>query len=156
MELSKLESKNFTFFFFCFFFVVFASFCVFVGFFLTFVFIYFFLILFLFAKLKSHMKNSGWQKQTKQRQNGLTLSDTASSKEKKIQVMNLKIYMCVWCGWQVSEQASYEELSWWRVGSFKCKKKQQQAPTIIIIIIIINRKETDVELEVGQRAAGPP
>lgn len=56
MELSKLESKNFTLFLYIFF--VFVLF--FVGFFVYF--LYFFHFIFLFAKLKSQMKNSGWQK----------------------------------------------------------------------------------------------
>lgn len=39
----------------------------------------------------------------------------------------------MWMAGFKEEQASYEELSWWRVGSFKFKKKkpQQQAPTKI-------------------------
>jgi len=49
--------------------------------------------------------------------------DTASSKEKK-PLMNLKIYIYImWMAGFKEEQASYEELSWWRVGSFKFKKK---------------------------------
>lgn len=52
------------------------------------------------------MKNSGWQKQTKQRQNGLTLSDTASSKEKKNTSHELKnIYVCVM--WMAGFRASF-------------------------------------------------
>lgn len=62
----------------------------------------------------------------------------------------------MWMAGFKEERASYEELSWWRVGSFKLKKKtQQQAPTKIKKIII-NRKATAVELEGGHHGASPP
>lgn len=34
----------------------------------------------------------------------------------------------MWMAGFKEEQASYEELSWWRVGSFKLKKKHNSKP----------------------------
>lgn len=54
----------------------------------------------------------------------------------------------MWMAGFKEEQASYEELSWWRVGCFKFKKKKKhnsKPPEKKIKIIIINRKETHVE-----------
>lgn len=57
----------------------------------------------------------------------LTFLDTASSKEKKPhELKNIYIYI-MWMAGFKEEQASYEELSWWRVGSFKFKKKKHNS-----------------------------
>lgn len=67
------------------------------------------------------MKNSGWQKKS-------DFLDTASSKEKKPhELKNIYIFI-MWMAGFKEEQASYEELSWWRVGSFKLKKKHNSKP----------------------------
>lgn len=91
-------------FFFCFMF--FVCFCVF----------FYYL---LFAKLKSHMKNSGWQKKI-----WLFWTQQAQKKKKTHELKNIYI---MWMAGFKEEQASYEELSWWWVGSFKFKKKKKTA-----------------------------
>lgn len=61
------------------------------------------------------MKNSGWQKKK-----NLTFWTQQAQKKKPHELKNIYI---MWMAGFKEEQASYEELSWWRVGSFKLKKK---------------------------------
>lgn len=60
----------------------------------------------------------------------LTFWTQQAQKKKPHELKNIYIYI-MWMAGFKEEQASYEELSWWRVESFKFKKKKtkQQAPT---------------------------